>query len=147
MEERINLHAWIGSYICGDFDKEDVKTQIKAGWYDWFCKDSSLAKKTKKMGNIISQLREGGKVNFSSWYVWFKNNCPLNGPLYDDFRFADLETGKVQFTIQLDCCWNNKKYTVYGRRTPDSEFESGKPLFETDSVRELIKWFNQPWED
>ena len=147
MEERINLHAWIGSYICGDFDKEDVKTQIKAGWYDWFCRDSSLAKKTKRIGGIISQLREGGKVNFSSWYVWFKNNCPLNGPLYDDFRFADLETGKVQFTIQLDCCWNNKKYTVFGRRTPDGEFESGEPLFETDSVKELIKWFNEPWEN
>ena len=147
METKINLQAWIGSFILGDYDAADVHTQIKAGWYDWFCKDSSLAKKTKRMGNIIKNLREGGKVDFKSWYVWFKNNCPLNGPLYDDFRFADLETGNVQFTIQLDCCWNNKKYTVWGRRTPDSSFDSSKPLFETDSVRELINWFNQPWED
>ena len=146
MENRICLQSWIGSFILGDFDSEDVKTQIKAGWYDWFCKDSSLSRKTKRMGNIISKLREGGKVNFKNWYVWFKNNCPLNGPLYDDFRLADLETGEVQFTIQLDCCWNEKKYTVYGR-TPDGEFHSDEPLFETDSVRELINWFNKPWED
>ncbi len=146
MEERICLQSWIGAFLLNEYESQDVKTQIKAGWYDWFCKDSSLVKKTKRMGNIISKLREGGKVNFKNWYVWFKNNCPLNGPLYDDFRFADLETGEVQFTIQLDCCWNQKKYTVYGR-TPDGEFHSDEPLFETDSVKELINWFNKPWED
>ena len=145
MENRICLQSWIGSFILGDFDSEDVKTQIKAGWYDWFCKDSSLGRKTKRMGNIISKLREGGKVNFKNWYVWFKNNCPLNGPLYDDFRFADLETGEVQFTIQLGCCWNQKKYTVYGR-TPDGQFHSDNALFETDSVKELVEWLNHPWE-
>ena len=145
MENRICLQSWIGSFILGDFDSEDVKTQIKAGWYDWVCKDSSLGRKTKRMGNIMSKLREGGKVNFKNWYVWFKNNCPLNGPLYDDFRFADLETGEVQFTIQLDCCWNQKKYTVYGR-TPDGQFHSDNALFETDSVKELVEWLNQPWE-
>ena len=146
MEERICLQSWIGAFLLNEYESQDVKTQIKAGWYDWFCKDSSLARKTQRMGNIISKLREGGKVNFKNWYVWFKNNCPLNGPLYDDFRFADLETGEVQFTIQLDCCWNKKKYAVYGR-TPDGEFHSDEPLFETDSVRELINWFNKPWED
>ena len=146
MEERICLQSWIGAFLLNEYESQDVKTQIKAGWYDWFCKDSSLARKTQRMGNIISKLREGGKVNFKNWYVWFKNNCPLNGPLYDDFRFADLETGEVQFTIQLDCCWNKKKYAVYGR-TPDGEFHSDEPLFETDSVKELINWFNQPWED
>ena len=146
MMDRLRLFRWIDEFMEGNFDADDVKTQIKAGWYDWFCKDSSLANKTKKMGNIIKQVKRGGKVDLENWYVWFKNNCPLNGPLYDDFRFADLETGEVQFTIQLDCCWNKKKYVVYGR-TPDGEFHSDEPLFETDSVRELINWFNKPWED
>ena len=130
----------------GNFDDADVRTQILAGWYDWFCKDSSLANKTKKMGNIIKQVKRGGKVDIENWYVWFKNNCPLNGPLYDDFRFADLETGNVMFTIQIDCCWNKSRYAVYGR-TPDGEFHSDEPLFETDSSRELVKWLNSPWEN
>ena len=146
MMDRLRLFRWIDEFMEGNFNADDVKTQIKAGWYDWFCKDSSLANKTKKMGNIIKQVKRGGKVDLENWYVWFKNNCPLNGPLYDDFRFADLETGEVQFTIQLDCCWNKKKYAVYGR-TPDGVFHSDEPLFETDSVRELINWFNKPWED
>ncbi len=147
MEERISIQQWIGAFLCDEFCSSDVKTQIKAGWYDWFCKDSSLMNKTYKIGNIIKQLRVGGKVKFNDWYVWFKNNCPLNGPLYDDFRFASLKDGNVQMTIQLNCCWNDKKYTVWGRRSEDSEFENDKLLFETDSSRELVKWLNTPWEE
>ena len=144
MMDRIRLCLWIDEFNKGSFDADDVKTQIKAGWYDWFCKDSSLANKTKKMGNIIKQVKSGGKVNLIDWYVWFKNNCPLNGPLYDDFRFADLETGNVMFTIQIDCCWNKTRYAVYGR-TPDGEGNWDEPLFATDSSRELVKWLNAAW--
>ena len=146
MQDRLRLFRWIDEFMEGNFDDADVRTQILAGWYDWFCKDSSLANKTKKMGNIIKQVKRGGKVDIENWYVWFKNNCPLNGPLYDDFRFADLETGNVMFTIQIDCCWNKSKYAVYGR-TPDGEFHSDNPLFETNSSRELVKWLNSPWEE
>ena len=147
MKERIALTQWIENFLNGQYDAADVKTQILAGWYDWFCKDSSLVNKTKKMGNIIKQVKDGGKVNLKDWYVWFKNNCPLNGPLYDDFRFARLETGDVQLTIQIDCCWNNHRFSVWGRRSKDSEFEHEKALFETDSQRELVKWLNTPWAD
>ena len=52
----------------------------------------------------------------------FKNNCPLNGPLYDDFRFASLSDGEVEFTTQIDCCWNKKKYAVYGRKDKGASF-------------------------
>ena len=147
MKERIPLKQWIDEFLNGNFDKEDVKTQILAGWYDWFCKDSSLKNKTKKMGNIIKQIKAGGKVNLKDWYVWFKNNCPLNGPLYDDFRFARLDTGDVQLTIQINCCWNEHRFSVWGRRTEDADFEHDKALFETDSQRELVKWLNSKWDD
>lgn len=146
MLERLTIKQWIGDFICGQFQSKDVRTQIKAGWHDWFCKDSSLKNKTYKMGNIIKQLRVGGKVDFENWYVWFKNNCPLDGPLYDDFRFADMKTDDVQFTIQIDCCWNKHRYCVYGR-TPDGVGHWEEPLFATDSVRELVKWLNTAWEN
>lgn len=152
MKDRISIKEWIDKFLSGEFDKkdsfsEDIKTQIQAGWYDWFCKDSSLAAKTKKMGNIVRQIKSGGKVNLDNWYVWFKNNCPLNGPLYDDFRFAKLDTGDVQMTIQINCCWNKHRYSVWGRRGEDKEFEHENALFETDSLRDLVKWFNEPWEN
>ena len=146
MKDRTSINEWINKFLSGEFDSQDVRVQIQAGWYDWFCKDSSLANKTKKMGNIVRQIKSGGKVNLDNWYVWFKNNCPLNGPLYDDFRFAKLDTGDVQMTIQINCCWNKHRYSVWGRRGEDKEFEHENPLFETDSLKDLVKWFNEPWE-
>ena len=146
MKDRISINEWINKFLSGEFDSKDIRVQIQAGWYDWFCKDYSLANKTKKMGNIVRQVKRGGKVNLDDWYVWFKNNCPLNGPLYDDFRFASLETGDVQFTIQINCCWNKHRYAVYGR-TPDGEGHWDEPLFESDSLKDLVKWLNSPWEN
>ena len=145
MKEKLNVSRWIDEFNEGNFADADVKVQILAGWYDWFCKDSSLVNKTKRMGNIIKKVKDGGKVNMTDWYIWFKNNCPLNGPLYDDFRFADIETGEVQFTIQIDCCWNLRKFVVWGRKEPGAPFNSEKPLFESDSAKELVNWLNTAW--
>ena len=141
---RISIREWIQCFQEGQFDKPDRATQIRAGWYDWFCKDSALRSKTYKMGNIIIRNGGKGKIDLDRNYVFFKNNCPLNGPLYDDFRFCDMETGNVQFTVQIACCWTPSRYAVYGR-TPDGVFHSDEPIFQTNSVKELALWFNTPW--
>ena len=140
MDKQIKLSEWIQRFKSGEFDKPDTTTQIKAGWFDWFCRDSSLVNKTIKMGNIIKQIKVGGKVDLETSYVWFKNNCPLNGPLYDDFRIADIENNNNLFVVQIDCVWNDFKYTVFERL---DGFE--KPVFQTESSRELVKWFNKGW--
>jgi len=142
MQKEMKLKDFIERFKQGDFESKDVHTQIEAGWYDWFCKDESLANKTKRMGNIIKQLRDGGKVNLETMYVWFKNNCPLVGPLYDDFRIADIETGDTLFTITINCFREEKRYTVYGRKNDFLD-----PLFETDKSRELVNWLNEGWSD
>ena len=142
MEKQISLSEWIQRFNEGEFDSRDRTTQIKAGWFDWFCRDTSLANKTKRMGNIIKQIKAGGKVNLETSYVWFKNNCPLSGPLYDDFRIADMETNNNLFVVQIDCFRHESKYTVYERL---DGFE--KPVFESNSSRELVKWFNKGWSE
>ena len=142
MDKQIKLSEWIQRFQSGDFENKNTKTQIEAGWYDWFCKDTSLANKTMKMGNIIKQIKVGGKVDLENSYVWFKNNCPVNGPLYDDFRIADIENNNNLFVVQIDCAWNDTKYTVYERL---DGFE--KPVFKSDSSRELVKWFNKGWNE
>lgn len=141
MNENITIREWQKIFIEGHFDYEEVSIQINAGWYDWFCKTSSLKNKTKKMGNIIKQVKDGGKVDLDNWYVWFKNNCPMVGPLYDDFRFADLKTGDVQFTITIDDKRAKNKYEVWGRRNNFKE-----PIVGFNSSRELVKWLNKSWE-
>jgi hypothetical protein len=140
MDKKIKLSEWIQRFKSGEFDKPDTTSQIKAGWFDWFCRDSSLVNKTIKMGNIIKQFKAGGKVDLETSYVWFKNNCPLSGPLYDDFRIADIENNNNLFVVQIDCVWNDTKYTVFERL---DGFD--KPVLQTDSSRELVKWFNKGW--
>lgn len=138
----ISVRQWQIEFAKGAFDEADKGTQIKAGWFDWFCKSSSLRNKTLKMGKIISRLKPGGKVDFDNWYVWFKNNCPMVGPLYDDFRFASSDTGDVQFTICIDDKRGKAKYEVYGIK---NDFE--EPLACFGDSRELAKWLNEPWEE
>ena len=134
---RIPLRHWIEMFNEGKFESKDVMVQIDAGWYDWFCKDTSLANKTKTMGQVIKQLKDTGKVNLDESFVWFKNNCPLSYPLYDDFKIANIKDGETRFIVQFDSPWVNKKYSVL---SVDDFFD--EIIFETDSRRELVKWFN-----
>lgn len=142
MEKQQSLNHWIKEFNEGKFDSKDTKVQIEAGWFDWFCKDTSLVNKTKKMGNIIKQIEPGGKVDLETSYVWFKNNCPISGPLYDDFRIADIEANVTLMLVQIDCGWHERKYVVYDRL---DGFD--KPVFKTDSSRELVKWLNKGWNE
>ena len=36
MEKRITIREWIINFLMEEYTKEDVQTQIKAGWWDWF---------------------------------------------------------------------------------------------------------------
>ncbi len=133
----IPLRTWIQRFNNNEFESLDVKVQIEAGWYDWFCRDESLKNKTKKMGNIIKQIKNDGKVDLNNTYVWFKNNCPMNGPLFDDFRIANINDRATQLVIQIGSPWENEKYAVY---SVDDFFD--KPVLLTNSSRELVKWLN-----
>ena len=90
--KNITVREWIDKFNHGEFDNEDFKTQCAAGWYDWFCSTKSLAKKLKKMGNIIKDIKNDYILD--NFRVWFKNNCPCSYPLYDDFRFEPIKENK-----------------------------------------------------
>jgi hypothetical protein len=135
--KEITLREWIKNFNEGAYESMDIQTQSEAGWYDWFCRDTSLRNKTRRMGNIIKQIKDGGRVNLDKTYVWFKNNCPMSGPLYDDFRIADINSDETQLVIQIDSPWENERYAVY---SVEDDFE--KPALLTNSSRDLVKWLN-----
>lgn len=150
MREEISIREWQKRFAGGEYEEPDFDTQVKAGWYDWFCNDSSLAGKTRKMGKVVAKVKSGGKVDIDNWYVWFKNNCPMVGPLYDDFRFADMKTGDVMFTIAINPRNRGyRRYSVYGRKPVKGEYvpHFGEPMFECDDMRTLVAWLNKPWEE
>ena len=61
-------------------------------FYDWFCKDSSLEGRMLKTVPVIKFLVKEEIINPDTTYVWLKNNCPVNGSLYDDIRFSTLDS-------------------------------------------------------
>ncbi|MHA1952139.1 MAG: hypothetical protein ACW987_20025, partial [Candidatus Thorarchaeota archaeon] len=97
--DRISIKQWISNFDAGLYDGRDCSTQCDAGWYDWFCQDKSLRNRLYAMAPKVKQIAASSKVDTDKLYVFFKNNCPLYGTLYDDFRFCDMETGDVVFTI------------------------------------------------
>jgi hypothetical protein len=134
MGDEIKVRDWIDNFVDGRYDEPDFKTQCDAGWYDWFCSDKSLKNKTVKMGNIIKGITNEDILE--NMYVFFKNNCPMEGRLYDQFKFCDIKTGDVQFCISIDCDWYDSKYVVHGLGSWQ------EPLFTCGNARELKYWFN-----
>jgi len=89
------------------------------GFYDWFCKDQVIEHKSLVLQAKLKQLIFSPKFDPVATYTFFKNNCPMHGSLYDDFRICDLETSDVLFTISMARPDANKKYEVWGR---DNDF-------------------------
>jgi hypothetical protein len=84
-------------------------------FYDWFCKDSSLCNKSwKLMKQVKTFLKHNPQIDLLEHYVFFKNNCPMNGPLYDDFRICNIETGNVVFTV-IPKCGHSGLAEIWGR--------------------------------
>lgn len=62
----------------------------------------------------------------------------LYGPLYDDFRIADVATGNTLYTTAVDDKRNSTKYAIYGI---DNGFE--KPLLESNKMKDVVEFLNK----
>lgn len=139
--ETITLVEFAERFSAGEFDSTDRDTQIDAGWYDWFCRDGALAAKTKYLGKKVLSILDSKKFDKNKTYVFFKNNCPCIGPLYDQFSICDIESGNVLF-----CCQYLKKgshgcdkahWEICGR---ENDF---KDVLIEGTWNECKKWFNE----
>lgn len=98
-DDQITLREWYNKFQNGDFDKPDVETQIEAGWFDWFCKDEYLRGKTQILGKKVGTIINSPKIKPDEQYIFFKNNCPVNGKLYDSFSICDMKTEEVIYWV------------------------------------------------
>jgi hypothetical protein len=79
-----------------------------SNFFDWFCRDASLEDKARKLFPRVKTFVEKMGVNLDTTYCIFKNNCPVGGPLYDDFRICDRATGYVIWTVTPKCGHSGK---------------------------------------
>lgn len=109
-EKKLTIQEWIKAWDEGKFNKPDVDTMIEAGWHDWFCKDQSLFTRLKKMVPMIRMVAESRLLGPQPQYVFFKNNCPLDGKLYDSFSVCNISDSAVQWWIAAKMGYTRQPY-------------------------------------
>ncbi len=134
VRENISVRQWQVLYRAGAFASKNRAVQIEAGWYDWFCRDDALAGRLKRIAPVVMGITD--PFILDNYYVWFKNNCPLNGPLYDDVRFEPLsgERDGKYFLVIKDCPYEKSKWALYTERYGFQE-----PEFECGNIRDMVK--------
>ena len=133
----ISVRQWQERFRAGDFSSRDRSVQCEAGWYDWFCRDEALAGRLKKLSGVVLGITD--PYILDNYYVWFKNNCPVSGPLYDDVRFEPLsgERDGKYFVISLDSPHEQMKWALFTER-----YGYDAPEFECGNVRDMVKYVN-----
>ena len=101
------------------------------GFYDWFCKEGSLKNKSESLMKKTKTFIDKMEVDVENTYVFFKNNCPMVGPLYDDFRICDVETGDVIWTV-IPKCGHSGKAEVWGSKNGFAE-----AIYVGETLREI----------
>lgn len=114
------------------------------GFFDWFCKKSSLLKKSKSLMSKVKTFIKKFDIDIDKTYVIFKNNCPACGRLYDDFRICDLESDDVIWTVipkgGHDITPEHEKAEIWGRENNfDGPIYKGQNLTEIYRQREVQK--------
>lgn len=98
--ENINLTQQLEAF----FEKEvyldsDGNQSHCFNFYDWFCEDDELQEKADYLFNTVNRFVGKFGINTDNHYVFFKNNCPMSGPLYDSFSICEVESGDVVYWV------------------------------------------------
>ena len=118
-------------------DKDDPFLGDKSFFfYDWFCQDKSLKRKALALFPKVKKFVDLMGIDMDTHYVWFKNNCPLFGRLYDDFRIANIASASTIWTVSPSLGYDDTygQAHVYGRENGFKE-----PIYQAKSWTELLK--------
>lgn len=150
VNDRLPLGEWIELYNAGAFEDDSVSAMCEAGWYDWFCRNDELYERLEILAPLVKALASCPRISqrMDDTYVFFKNNCPCSGPLYDSFSICDIHTLDVRYAVCLrtEAAWPGAKVSYYEvwdfteSNVPDPEQRYAN-LHEFDTLREVESYF------
>ena len=109
-------------------------------FYDWFCSDKALENKSNKLFKQVKTfIKHHPEINLDTHYVFFKNNCPMLGSTYDDFRICDIEEGNVQYTVTPSRVLKNGKNQIRIAEMWGRSNNFKQPLKEANTFTQLFK--------
>jgi hypothetical protein len=126
---RVSLADQLNAQANGLILDADGSQSKCFNFYDWFCKDSSLARKARTLMKQTERFVKAYDIDLLDHYVFFKNNCPGRGPLYDDFRICNIETCNVVYTV-IPKCSHSGLAEIWGR---ENDFKGPLKTAETFS--------------
>jgi hypothetical protein len=94
-----NLKQQLDGFKNGLYLDSEGNNNECFNFYDWFCKDKSLKNKAYNLFRAADRFVEKFKVDTNTHYVFFKNNCPMRGSLYDSFSICDIDSGDVMYWV------------------------------------------------
>jgi hypothetical protein len=139
------LRTQLEAFANGIILDSDGKQSTCYNFYDWFCNTTSLKNKAKALFPKVKRfLKSHPEINLDTHYVFFKNNCPMVGSLYDDFRIVDIESGNVVFTVTPFRIINPGKRYGHSYRETKSEIwgrsnDFKQPIKEGKTFLDLFK--------
>ena len=111
---KVTLRTQLAAFENGSILDSDGSVDSNCfNFYDWFCRDSSLKNKSVKLFiQLRTFLKNNPDIDLDTHYVFFKNNCPGRGSLYDDFRICNEDHVVFNVTAKSG---HSGKAEIWGR--------------------------------
>ena len=88
MSSKLNFKAQFAAFKANSEEWIDNESYL---FYDWFCSDKALKIKSKLLMTKAYKVMSKLGLDPETHYVFLKNNCPMNGKLFDSFSICTLD--------------------------------------------------------
>ena len=137
-EKKHSIREQLENYDAGKYKYNSIDVAVQAGWFDWFCKDSSLYNRTHTLYPFLKRIVKSPKIDQDKCYFFFKNNCPTDGSLYDSISICDIETGDVLYWMTLALGYNNEDK---GKAELDKIEKNNVVKLLVGKPKDIVAWF------
>lgn len=120
------IKEWLKNYNLGNYKNTNTKTQLTAGWVDWFCFNDELPTRLEKISAFLNAIKNSSKIT-DDLQVSLQNHCSPDGKLYDSIILSPA------YVIYIDY-----KYPITVLKVSDNK---DRPVF-TGTKSKAIEWFN-----